>query len=196
MQSSHPAASATGKKPSFYFAGICGTAMASAAVALKNQGYSVTGSDTNIYPPMSDFLASHGIEPLAGYHEKNLQSQKPDWVVVGNALSRGNPEVEYVLRERLPTLLCRSCSKPFYQGQALPGRLRNPRKTTTTSLLAWVFEHNGFNPCFLIGGIPPNLGQGARFTDSPWFIIEGDEYDTAFFDKRSNLSTTAPRWLS
>lgn len=193
MQEPNHAAAATGKKPSFYFAGICGTAMASAAVALKNQGYSVTGSDTNIYPPMSDFLASHGIEPLPGYHEKNLQSQKPDCVVIGNALSRGNPEVEYVLRERLPyTSLPELLKNHFIRGKRSLVVCGTHGKTTTTSLLAWVFEHNGLNPSYLIGGIPPNLGQGARFTDSPWFIIEGDEYDTAFFDKRSKFIHYCP----
>ncbi|MDI9401745.1 MAG: UDP-N-acetylmuramate:L-alanyl-gamma-D-glutamyl-meso-diaminopimelate ligase [Limisphaerales bacterium] len=193
MQSLNQTASIVSKKPSFYFAGICGTAMASVAVALKNQGYSVSGSDANIYPPMSDFLASHGIEPLPGYYEKNLRTQKPDWVVIGNALSRGNPEVEYILQERLAYTSLPSLIKNYFiRGKRPLVVCGTHGKTTTSSLLAWVFEHNGLNPSYLIGGIPPNLGQGARFTDSPWFIIEGDEYDTAFFDKRSKFIHYCP----
>ena len=176
-----------------YFAGICGTAMASAAVALKQKGYQIMGSDTNIYPPMSDFLIANGIEILPGYREENLRKIKPDLVVIGNALSRGNPEVEYVLNQRwnfssLPELL----KNYFIRGKRSLVVCGTHGKTTTTSLLTWVFEHNGFNPSYLIGGIPTNLSQGARFTDSPWFIIEGDEYDTAFFDKRSKFIHYCP----
>ncbi len=113
---------------------------------------------------------------------------KPDLVVIGNAISRGNPEAEAVLDRKL-----RYCSLPellkefFIQGKRSIVVSGTHGKTTTTSLLAWVFEQNGLNPSFLIGGIPNNFGEGARFTDSPWFIIEGDEYDTAFFDKRSKF---------
>jgi len=172
---------------SLHFTGICGTAMASTAAALKQLGLSVTGSDQNAYPPMSTFLAERGIEVIAGYAERNL-AHKPDLVVIGNAISRGNPEAEYVLDHRL-----RYCSLPdllrefFIRGKRSLVVCGTHGKTTTTSLLAWVFEHNGLNPSFLIGGLPHNFGQGARFTDSEWFIIEGDEYDTAFFDKRSKF---------
>ena len=172
---------------SVHFVGICGTAMASAAAALKDKGYEVTGSDQSIYPPMSTFLAERKIAVMDGYGERNL-AHKPDLVVIGNAISRGNPEAEYALDHKL-----RFCSLPdllrefFIRGKRCLVVSGTHGKTTTTSLLTWVFEHNGLNPSFLIGGIPTNLGQGARFTDSPWFIIEGDEYDTAFFDKRSKF---------
>ena len=172
---------------SVHFVGIGGTAMASVAGALKDKGFVVTGSDQNVYPPMSTFLAEKKIEVLNGYSESNL-NHKPDLVVIGNAVSRGNPEAEIVLERRL-----RFCSLPelvrefFLRGKRPLVVCGTHGKTTTTSLLAWVFEHNGLNPSYLIGGIPRNFGQGARFTDSEWFIIEGDEYDTAFFDKRSKF---------
>ena len=172
---------------SVHFVGICGTAMASAAAALQEKGVKVTGSDQNVYPPMSTFLAERKIEVMTGYAEQNL-AHKPDLVVIGNAISRGNPEAEFVLDHKL-----RYCSLPellkefFIRGKRSIVVTGTHGKTTTTSLLTWVFEHNGLNPSYLIGGIPSNLGQGARFTDSEWFIIEGDEYDTAFFDKRSKF---------
>src|SRR6266436_1051054 len=172
---------------SVHFVGICGTAMASAAAAMREKGVRITGSDQNVYPPMSTFLAERKIEVVSGYAEHNL-AHKPDLVVIGNAISRGNPEVEAVLERRL-----RYCSLPellkefFIRGKRSLVVSGTHGKTTTTSLLAWVFEHNGLNPSYLIGGIPNNLGRGARFTDSEWFIIEGDEYDTAFFDKRSKF---------
>ncbi|HMC26203.1 MAG TPA: UDP-N-acetylmuramate:L-alanyl-gamma-D-glutamyl-meso-diaminopimelate ligase [Verrucomicrobiae bacterium] len=172
---------------SVHFVGICGTAMASTAAALKEKGLAVTGSDQNVYPPMSTFLADRSIEVISGYAERNL-AHRPDLVVIGNAISRGNPEAEYVLERKL-----RYCSLPellkeyFIRGKRSLVVSGTHGKTTTTSLLTWVFEHNGYNPSYLIGGIPNNLGQGARFTESEWFIIEGDEYDTAFFDKRSKF---------
>ncbi|MEY4385666.1 MAG: hypothetical protein RLY20_949 [Verrucomicrobiota bacterium] len=172
---------------SVHFVGICGTAMASAAAALQEKGYTVTGSDQAVYPPMSTFLAERQIAVMDGYSERNL-AHKPDLVVIGNAISRGNPEAEYALDHKL-----RFCSLPdllrefFIHGKRCLVVAGTHGKTTTTSLLTWVFEHAGLNPSFLIGGIPANLNQGARFTDSEWFIIEGDEYDTAFFDKRSKF---------
>jgi UDP-N-acetylmuramate: L-alanyl-gamma-D-glutamyl-meso-diaminopimelate ligase len=173
---------------SVHFIGIGGTAMASAAVAMHELGYQVTGSDQDvIYPPMSTFLAERGIRVMAGYAEINL-AHRPDLVVVGNAISRGNPEAEAVLERKL-----RYCSLPellkefFIRGRRSLVVTGTHGKTTTASLLAWVLESAGLNPSFLIGGIPRNLGQGARFTDSEWFVIEGDEYDTAFFDKRSKF---------
>ena len=172
---------------SVHFVGIGGTAMASAAVAMQEKGFEVTGSDQNVYPPMSTFLAEKKIEVMNGYAERNL-AHKPDLVVIGNAISRGNAEAEFVLDHKL-----RYCSLPellrefFIHGKRSIVVAGTHGKTTTTALLAWVFEHNKLNPSFLLGGIPNNLGQGARFTDSEWFIIEGDEYDTAFFDKRSKF---------
>ena len=162
--------------------------MASAAVAMHELGYQVSGSDQDvIYPPMSTFLAERSIRVMAGYAEVNL-AHRPDLVVVGNAISRGNPEAEAVLERKL-----RYCSLPellkefFIRGRRSLVVTGTHGKTTTASLLAWVLESAGLNPSFLIGGIPRNLGQGARFTDSEWFVIEGDEYDTAFFDKRSKF---------
>src|SRR5271169_2331721 len=172
---------------SVHFVGIGGTGMAAAAAAMQEKGFHVTGSDQNVYEPMASFLAEKKIAVMNGYDEKNL-SHKPDLVVVGNAISRGNPEAEFVLDHKL-----RYCSLPellrefFIRGKHSIVVAGTHGKTTTTSLLTWVFEHNGLNPSYLIGGIPNNLSQGARFTDSEWFIIEGDEYDTAFFDKRSKF---------
>ena len=172
---------------SVHFMGICGSAMASVAAALHERGVRVTGSDENVYPPMSTFLAERGIEARAGYTEKNL-ADAPELIVIGNAISRGNPEAEAVLAGKL-----RYVSLPeLLRENVLRGR-RNivvtgtHGKTTTTALLAWVFEHSGLNPGYLIGGIPNNFSQGARFSDSEWFILEGDEYDSAFFDKRSKF---------
>lgn len=176
-----------GEIRSVHFIGICGTAMASTAAALQARGYHVTGSDQNVYPPMSTFLAERNIHVMSPFNEQNLSS-KPDLVVIGNAISRGNPECEATLANRL-----RYCSLPellkgfFIHGKRSIVVAGTHGKTTVTSLLAWVFEHNGFAPSYLIGGIPNNLGQGAKFTDGSWFIIEGDEYDTAFFDKRSKF---------
>ena len=172
---------------SVHFTGVAGTAMASAAAAMKDKGFHVTGSDQNVYEPMASFLAAKKIEVINGYDERNLK-HKPDLVVIGNAISRGNPEAELVLDQKL-----RYCSLPellrefFIRGKRSLVVSGTHGKTTTTSLLTWVFEHNGLNPSYLIGGIPNNFTQGARFTDSEWFIIEGDEYDTAFFDKRSKF---------
>jgi UDP-N-acetylmuramate: L-alanyl-gamma-D-glutamyl-meso-diaminopimelate ligase len=172
---------------SVHFVGICGTAMASVAAAMQEKGVRVTGSDQNVYPPMSTFLEERKIEVLTGYSEQSL-AHKPDLVVIGNAISRGNPEAEYVLDHKLPYASLPELLKHFFiRGKRSLVVAGTHGKTTTTSLLAWVFVHNGLNPSFLIGGIPNNLGQGARFTDSDWFIIEGDEYDTAFFDKRSKF---------
>ena len=172
---------------SVHFIGLGGTAMASAAAALFDKGFDVTGSDQNVYEPMASFLAAKKIPVMSPYDERNLAHQ-PDLVVIGNAISRGNAEAEYVLDHKL-----RYCSLPdllrefFIRGKRSLVVSGTHGKTTTTSLLTWVFENAGLNPSYLIGGIPNNFSQGARFTDSEWFIIEGDEYDTAFFDKRSKF---------
>ncbi len=170
-----------------YFIGICGTAMASCAGALKSRGYKVSGSDANVYPPMSTFLEQQGIELHEGFDPERFE-HPPDLIVIGNALSRGNPEVEYVLARKwrycsLPELL-REC---FIRGKRSIVVSGTHGKTTTTSMIAWILEHAGFNPSFLIGGIPCNFQQGARITSSEWMVLEGDEYDTAFFDKRSKF---------
>jgi len=172
---------------SVHFIGIGGTAMASAAAAMLDKGFAVTGSDQNVYEPMASFLASKNIPVLNGYDERHL-AHKPDLVVIGNAISRGNSEAEYVLDHKLRyTSLPALLAEFFIRGKRSIVVSGTHGKTTTTSLLTWVFEHNGLNPSYLIGGIPNNFSQGARFTDSDWFIIEGDEYDTAFFDKRSKF---------
>src|SRR5262245_53967993 len=172
---------------SIHFVGICGTAMASVAAAMQEKEVKVTGSDENVYPPMSTFLAERKIEVTSGYGERNL-AHKPDLVVIGNAISRGNPEAEFVLDHKLAYCSLPELLKEFFiRGKRSLVVTGTHGKTTTTSLLTWVFEHAGRNPSYLIGGIPNNLGQGARITDSEWFIIEGDEYDTAFFDKRSKF---------
>jgi UDP-N-acetylmuramate: L-alanyl-gamma-D-glutamyl-meso-diaminopimelate ligase len=172
---------------SVHFIGIGGTGMAAVAAAMQDKGFAVTGSDQNVYEPMASFLAGKKIAAMNGYSANNL-AHKPDLVVIGNAITRGNPEAEHVLDHKLPY-----CSLPellrefFIRGKRSIVVSGTHGKTTTTSLLAWVFEHNGLNPSFFIGGIPGNFSQGARFTGSEWIIIEGDEYDTAFFDKRSKF---------
>ncbi|MGE5207201.1 MAG: UDP-N-acetylmuramate:L-alanyl-gamma-D-glutamyl-meso-diaminopimelate ligase [Chlamydiota bacterium] len=163
--------------------GICGTAMASLAGMLKQRGFKVTGSDAAAYPPMSDFLASLGIPVAEPYSEPNLQPH-PDLVVVGNAISRGNVELEYLLDHRIPF-----CSLPqilhdeFLRGREAIVIAGTHGKTTTTSMLAWIFQSAGKRPAFLVGGIAENFGSSFALGDGGHFIIEGDEYDTAFFDK-------------
>jgi UDP-N-acetylmuramate: L-alanyl-gamma-D-glutamyl-meso-diaminopimelate ligase len=162
--------------------GICGTAMASLAGMLQRRGFRVTGSDTAAYPPMSDFLASLNIL-VTSFAVQNLQPQ-PDLVVVGNAISRGNVELEHVLDQRVPF-----CSLPqilhdeFLRGKDVLVVAGTHGKTTTTSMLAWIFHTAGLQPSFLIGGIAENFGSSFQLGQGKHFILEGDEYDTAFFDK-------------
>jgi len=170
-----------------HFMGICGTAMGAIAAALRERGFTVTGSDENVYPPMSTFLQEKGVEIFPGYKEENLPAGA-DLIVIGNAIKRGNPEAEAVLNRKLYYLSLPETLKEFF----LRGRHNlvvtgTHGKTTTTSLLTWVMECAGLEPGYLIGGIPKNLGQGAVLRDSKYFVIEGDEYDTAFFDKRSKF---------
>src|SRR6185437_4465131 len=163
--------------------GICGTAMASLAGMLKQRGFKVTGSDAAAYPPMSHFLSGLGIPLAEPYAEANLQPH-PDLVVVGNAISRGNVELEYLLDSRIPF-----CSLPqilhdeFLRGREVIVIAGTHGKTTTTSMLAWIFQSAGKRPAFLVGGIAENFGSSFALGDGGHFIIEGDEYDTAFFDK-------------
>jgi UDP-N-acetylmuramate: L-alanyl-gamma-D-glutamyl-meso-diaminopimelate ligase len=170
-----------------HFIGICGTAMGSVATALKDRGFVVTGSDEKIYPPMSTFLRERHIILKEGYSPDNIPPNA-DLVVVGNAISRGNPEVEAVLNRKLTYLSLPETLKLFF----LRGRHNlvvtgTHGKTTTTSLLTWILQDAGVNPAYLIGGIAKNLGQGCSLHDSKFAVIEGDEYDTAFFDKRSKF---------
>lgn len=170
-----------------HFMGICGTAMGSVAAALRERGFNISGSDENVYPPMSTFLESKGITLSSGYRPENIPADA-QLIVIGNAMKRGNPEVEAVLNRKLYYLSLPETLKEFF----LRGRHNlvvtgTHGKTTTTSLLTWILESAGLNPSYLIGGIPRNLGQGARFRDSQHVVLEGDEYDTAFFDKRSKF---------
>ncbi|MBZ5646867.1 MAG: UDP-N-acetylmuramate:L-alanyl-gamma-D-glutamyl-meso-diaminopimelate ligase [Acidobacteriia bacterium] len=163
--------------------GICGTAMASLAGMLTQLGHRVTGSDQAAYPPMSDFLAGLGIAVSQPFDEKNLNPQ-PDLVVVGNAISRGNVELEYVLDQRIPMRsLPDILQEEFLRGREPIVVAGTHGKTTTTSMLAWIFASAGQRPSFLIGGIAENFGSSFAVNDGPHFIIEGDEYDCAFFDK-------------
>ena len=170
-------------KKHIHLIGICGTAMASLAGMLKQIGYNVTGSDTAAYPPMSDFLAKLGVKVMQPYSEANL-SPRPDVVVVGNAMSRGNVELEYVLNERIPfRSLPEVLQENFLRTRESLVVAGTHGKTTATSMLAWIFESAGLSPSFLIGGIAENFGSSFAVTEGKHFIIEGDEYDTAFFDK-------------
>ena len=175
--------------------GICGSFMGGIATIAKSLGHTVTGSDTNVYPPMSTQLEGLGITLTEGYDTAQFEPQ-PDIVIIGNAMSRGNPAVEYVLDRNLPYT-----SGP----QWLLENLLNDRwvialsgthgKTTTSSMVAWILEFAGLNPGFLIGGVPENFGVSARIGDSPFFVIEADEYDSAFFDKRSKFVHYRPKTL-
>jgi len=173
--------------------GICGTFMGGLALIARELGHTVSGSDQNVYPPMSNQLAEQGIQLMSGYRVSNLEA-KPDLVVIGNALSRGNPEVEAVLNQGL-----RYTSGPQWlsdyvlQDKWVLAVAGTHGKTTTSSMLAWILEYHGFNPGFLIGGIPLNFGLSARVGESNFFVIEADEYDSAFFDKRSKFVHYRPR---
>ena len=175
------------KNEHFHFIGICGTAMGSVAAALQNRGYTITGSDQNVYPPMSDFLIKNNINVSVGHDENNIPD-KVDLVVIGNAMSRGNVEVESVLNRKIPyTSLPELIKRYFLQGKRNIVITGTHGKTTTSSIIAHLLNDNGLNPNLMIGGIPLDIGEGGRFTESEFFVLEGDEYDTAFFDKRSKF---------
>jgi UDP-N-acetylmuramate: L-alanyl-gamma-D-glutamyl-meso-diaminopimelate ligase len=176
------------KTTKFHFIGICGTAMGSVAVALQQAGHRVTGSDENVYPPMSTYLAENGVQVSEGFAAENIP-RDAEVVVIGNAMSRGNAEVESVLNRRLYYLSLPEVLKGwFLRGKRNLVVCGTHGKTTTTSMLSWLLEHAGGRPNFMIGGIPRNFRAGARLNnDSPYFVVEGDEYDTAFFDKRSKF---------
>jgi UDP-N-acetylmuramate: L-alanyl-gamma-D-glutamyl-meso-diaminopimelate ligase len=178
----------TPSRKHIHLSGICGTAMASLAGLLQLQGHRITGSDKAAYPPMSDLLRSLGIPVLEPYSESNLDPA-PDLVVIGNALSRGNPEVEHVLDNRLPfTSMAALVHDEFLKGRESLVVAGTHGKTTTTSMLAWIYQvasHDDakLEPSFLIGGVAENFGTSFQLRPTRTFIIEGDEYDTAFFDK-------------
>ena len=167
----------------YHLIGICGTAMASLAGMLQARGHYVTGSDLNVYPPMSTMLEQLGINVAHGFKREHL-TPAPDCVIVGNAIPRGNPEVEETLKRKL---LYRSqaevVKEEFIRGRHSLAVAGTHGKTTTTSIASWVMDQGGLNPSFLIGGVAQNFGSSFRVTDSGYFIIEADEYDTAYFDK-------------
>src|SRR5438067_8679669 len=171
------------EKEHIHLIGICGTAMASLAGMLKQSGYKVTGSDAAAYPPMSDFLRALSIPVSQPFDENNLQP-RPDVVVVGNAISRGNVELEQVLDERIAMRSLPQVLQEYFLRSREPIVVAGTHgKTTTTSMLAWIFHVAGLDPSFLIGGIAENFASSFAVRTGKHFIIEGDEYDTAFFDK-------------
>jgi len=179
--------------------GICGTFMGGIALLAREHGFTVSGSDENVYPPMSTLLAEQGIDVKSGFeisHLENHEQENNGQVVIGNVMTRGKPVVEYVLNRNLsytsgPQWLYENILKDKWV-LAVSG---THGKTTTASILAWVLEYAGLNPGFLIGGVPENFGISARLSDSPFFVVEADEYDTAFFDKRSKFVHYHPKTL-
>lgn len=172
----------------FHFIGICGTAMGSVAAALRELGHEVSGSDASPYPPMSTFLEEKGVTISEGYRGENLPSDSEAVIVVGNAISRGNEELEAALSGRLfYTSLPEVIKNHFLRGRRNLVVTGTHGKTTTSSMLAWILKDSGQNPSWMIGGIPANLGDGCFLGGGDIVVLEGDEYDTAFFDKRSKF---------
>jgi UDP-N-acetylmuramate: L-alanyl-gamma-D-glutamyl-meso-diaminopimelate ligase len=168
--------------------------MAGVAVLARDLGHTVTGSDAKVYPPMSTQLETQGIALFEGYDPAHLDAVQPDVVVIGNALSRGNASVEAVLERNIPyTSGAQWVAENVLQRRWVLAVAGTHGKTTTTSILAWILEHAGLQPGFLVGGIPENFGVSARLGAEPFFVIEADEYDTAFFDKRSKFVHYRPR---
>jgi len=170
-----------------HFLGICGTFMGSLAVLAKALGHQVSGSDANVYPPMSTQLEEQGIKLVEGYDPAQLDPA-PDLVIVGNAMSRGNPAVEYMLDRGLPyTSGPQWLHDHVLQGRWVIGVAGTHGKTTTTTMVTWILDQAGLEPGYLIGGVPKNFDVSARLGKSPFFVVEADEYDSAFFDKRSKF---------
>ncbi|GAL37831.1 UDP-N-acetylmuramate:L-alanyl-gamma-D-glutamyl-meso-diaminopimelate ligase [Vibrio maritimus] len=175
--------------------GICGTFMGGAAVLAQQLGHRVTGSDANVYPPMSTLLESEGIEIIEGFDPAQLDPA-PDLVVIGNAMSRGNPCVEYVLNHNLKYTSGPQWLQEFLLHDRWVLAVSGTHgKTTTSSMLSWILEDCGYKPGFLVGGVLGNFGQSARLGESMFFVVEADEYDSAFFDKRSKFVHYHPRTL-
>jgi UDP-N-acetylmuramate: L-alanyl-gamma-D-glutamyl-meso-diaminopimelate ligase len=175
--------------------GICGTFMGGIALLARSLGHQVSGSDANVYPPMSTQLEQAGIALMEGYSADHLDPA-PDVVVIGNAMSRGNPAVEYVLNQGLPyTSGPEWLARHVLQDRWVLAVAGTHGKTSTASMLAWILQAAGLEPGFLIGGVPENFGVSARLGASPFFVVEADEYDTAFFDKRSKFVHYHPRTL-
>jgi UDP-N-acetylmuramate: L-alanyl-gamma-D-glutamyl-meso-diaminopimelate ligase len=189
----------TTNKNNIHILGICGTFMGGIALLAREAGVTVSGSDENVYPPMSTLLEEQGVEILKGFKVEHLENnfdEENDKVVVGNVMTRGKPVVEHMLNRNLPYT---SGPQWLYENilkdrwvLAVSG---THGKTTTASILAWILEYAGLKPGFLIGGVPENFGVSARLGDSPFFVVEADEYDTAFFDKRSKFGHYHPRTL-
>lgn len=176
-----------------YLMGICGTGMAALAGLLKEKGYNVQGSDSQAYPPMGDLLKGLGIPVYLGYGEKNLSS-RPDLVIIGNVIRRDNPEAEYVLRKGIPYMSFPQALSHFFLHDRTPLVVSGTHgKTTTSSLLVSVLMSVGEDPGFMIGGVVSAFGSGFRLGSRPWFVLEGDEYDTAFFDKRPKFVHYRPK---
>ncbi len=173
--------------------GICGTFMGGIAAIAKQSGYRVTGCDANVYPPMSTQLEAQGIELITGFGVEQLELNA-DIYVIGNVVTRGNALMEEILNRNLPYVSGPQwLSETLLRDRWVLGVAGTHGKTTTASMLAWVLEHAGLKPGFLIGGVPQNFDISARITESPFFVIEADEYDTAFFDKRSKFVHYHPR---
>jgi UDP-N-acetylmuramate: L-alanyl-gamma-D-glutamyl-meso-diaminopimelate ligase len=173
--------------------GICGTFMGGIALLARAAGHRVTGCDANVYPPMSTQLGEQGVDLVEGYGADQI-ALNPDLFVIGNAISRGNPLLESILERNLPFVSGPQwLAENILRGRWVLGVAGTHGKTTTTSLLAWILEEAGLNPSFLVGGVPQGFGVSARLTDSPFFVIEADEYDTAFCDKRSKFVHYQPR---
>src|SRR5476649_2729054 len=175
--------------------GICGTFMGGLAMLARAQGHQVTGSDNNVYPPMSTLLENQGIELIQGYDPSQLDPQ-PDLVIIGNAMTRGNPCVEAVLEQGIPYV----SGPQWLHDHVLPGRwviavAGTHGKTTTAGMVTWILEACGYEPGYVIGGVPGNFDVSARLGNSPFMVLEADEYDCAFFDKRSKFVHYSPRTL-
>src|SRR5215467_4866349 len=168
--------------------------MASLAGMLREKGYEVCGSDSDVYPPMSDFLDRLGIKVSKGYNAENIAKAKPELVVIGNALSRGNAEIEYVLDSGIRyASMAETVKDVFIRGKNSIVVAGTHGKTTTTAMLSWLLDAAGRKPSFLVGGIAENFGKSFQVSDGPDFVIEGDEYDTAFFDKGPKFLHYLPR---
>ncbi|MEW5723817.1 MAG: UDP-N-acetylmuramate--L-alanine ligase [Thermodesulfobacteriota bacterium] len=180
------------KVQTIHLIGLCGTGMGSLAGMLVERGYRVTGSDQNVYPPMSDFLSALGIRPAIGYAPENLD-HRPDLVIVGNVVTRGNPEASRLKELGLPYLSFPQALRFFFLKDRRPLVVAGTHgKTTTAALCAWLLDRAGRDPGFMVGGILENYGRNYRLASGEWFVVEGDEYDTAFFDKVPKFIHYAP----
>ena len=178
-----------------YLIGVCGTAMSALAAMLQDQGFRVIGSDAHVYPPMSDFLAQRGVEILPGYKATNIDAASPDLVIIGNAIRAINPEAQRVMELGLDyTSLPQALGRHFISGRQAVVAAGTHGKTTTSALVAWLLDQAGQDPSFLVGGITANYRSNYKLGKGPYFVIEGDEYDTAFFEKTPKFIHYHPLW--